>query len=97
MGLLGLAARAGKVASGEYQTEKSIKAGRARLVLLAQNASDGTKKKFTDSCTFYQVPWICLEATKDELGQAIGRQERACAAIEESGFAEAFRQKLEHD
>ena len=31
-GLLGLAAKAGKVQSGEFSTEKSVKSGRAYLV-----------------------------------------------------------------
>ena len=92
--MLGLAARAGKVASGEFQTEKSIKSGRARLVLLARDASDGTKKKFTDSCTFYHIEWICLAATKDELGRAIGKGERSSAAIEDEGIAKALLLKI---
>ena len=43
---LGLAKRAGKVASGEFQTEEAIRKGKAELVLVAGDASDNTKKKF---------------------------------------------------
>ena len=52
MSYLGLATRAGKVQSGEFSTEKSVKSGRAALVMVAEDASDNTKKKFTNMCTY---------------------------------------------
>ena len=51
LSLLGLAAKAGRVVSGEFATEKAVKAGKARLVLVAGDASDNSKKKFSDMCT----------------------------------------------
>ena len=53
MSYLGLATRAGKVQSGEFSTEKSVKSGKAALVLVAGDASDNTKKKFTNKKTAY--------------------------------------------
>jgi len=44
LNFLGLAARAGKVVSGEFSVEKLIKANKAKLVLVALDASDPTKK-----------------------------------------------------
>ena len=43
---LGLATKAGKIQSGEFSTEKSVKCGKAALVIVAEDASDNTKKKF---------------------------------------------------
>ena len=43
---LGLAKKAGKVRSGEFQTEEAVKKKLACLVILAADASDNTKKKF---------------------------------------------------
>lgn len=43
LNFLGLAARAGKVVSGEFSVEKLIKANKAKLVLVALDASDPTK------------------------------------------------------
>ena len=63
MSYLGLATRAGKVQSGEFSTEKSVKSGKAALVLVAGDASDYTKKMFTNMCTFYKVP-IYIYGTK---------------------------------
>ena len=47
--LLGLAERAGKIASGEFAAEKAVKIGKARLIIVAEDASDNTKKKFSDT------------------------------------------------
>ena len=46
LSLVSLATRAGKIVSGEFCTEKEVKSGRAYLVLVADDASDNTKKKF---------------------------------------------------
>ena len=40
--LLGLAERAGKIASGEFAAEKAVKIGKARLIIVAEDASDNT-------------------------------------------------------
>ena len=58
LSLLGLATKAGKVASGEFSTEKSVKSGRGFLVLVADDASQNTKKKFQNMCDFYEVAHI---------------------------------------
>ena len=45
LSLAGLAAKAGKVVSGEFATEKAVKTGKAFLVITARDASENTKKK----------------------------------------------------
>ena len=49
LSLIGLATKAGKCASGEFMTENETKSGKAVLVIVAEDASDNTKKKFIDS------------------------------------------------
>ena len=94
LSMFGLAARAGRIASGEFQTETAVKAGTACLVVVAEDASDNTKKLFHDKCSFYKVPVITL-GTKEELGHAIGKEMRASIAILDKGFAEAVMKKVE--
>lgn len=48
---LGLATRAGKLISGEEIVLKAIRSGEAKLVLLAGDASDNTRKKFQINAT----------------------------------------------
>ncbi len=95
-GMLGLAARAGKVASGEFSTEKAVKSGRANLVIVAGDASEYTRKMFQNMCAYYNVPmraWI----TKEELGHAIGKEKRASLAVMDEGFAHALEKMLRQE
>lgn len=94
LSMFGLAARAGKIASGEFQTETAVKSGTAHLVVVAEDASDNTKKLFHDKCSFYRVPVITL-GTKEELGHAIGKEFRASLAVLDEGFANAVMKKIE--
>ena len=55
---LGMAQRAGRLASGEFMTEREIQSFRATLVIVAEDASEQTKKKFRNKCEFYEFqPW----------------------------------------
>ena len=76
LSLVSLAMKAGKVASGEFCTEKEVKTGMAALVIVAEDASDNTKKKFQNMCEFYEVP-IYFYGDKDTLGHAMGKEFRA--------------------
>lgn len=92
--LLGLAMKAGKVVSGEFATDKSVKEGTAFLVLVSEDASGNTKKKFSNTCEFYEVPRY-FYGTKDELGHAIGKEMRSSLAITDEGFAKSLIKHLE--
>ena len=80
--LIGLATKAGKTVSGEFSTEKAVKSKKAYLVMVSKEASDNTKKMFTNMCTYYKVP-ICYFGKKDELGHAMGKEMRASLAVVE--------------
>ena len=45
LGLLGLAARAGRVESGGFAAEKAVTGGKAHLILLSQDAGKNTVSK----------------------------------------------------
>ncbi|MEE3467460.1 MAG: ribosomal L7Ae/L30e/S12e/Gadd45 family protein [Eubacterium sp.] len=93
LGTLGLAMKAGRLVSGEFMTERAIRDGEAKLVVVAGDASPGTKKKFTDSCTYYQVP-IIITADKETLGRSLGKEYRASLAVIDEGFATSIRNKF---
>ena len=96
LSLIGMATKAGKTASGEFCTEKEVKSGRAALVIVADDASDNTKKKFKNMCEFYKVP-IYFYNDKDTLGHAMGKEFRASLAILDEGFAKGIRKHMEED
>lgn len=90
---LGLATKAGKTQSGEFSTEKSVKSFKAFLVIVAEDASDNTKKMFTNMCTYYEVPCV-IYGTKADLGHAMGKEMRASVAITDEGFAKMIQKQL---
>lgn len=96
LSLLGLAAKAGRIASGEFSTEKAVKSHQAFLVIVASDASDNTKKMFRNMCSFYRVP-IYEYAMKEDLGHAIGKQYRASLAVMDEGFSRSLEAKLIND
>lgn len=94
LSLVGLATKAGKTVSGEFSTEKSVKSGKAYLVVVAGDASENTKKKFRNMCTFYEVP-ICFLSDKDSLGRAMGKEFRASLAVQDENLAKAVLREAE--
>ncbi len=93
LNLIGLAAKAGKTKSGETSVEKAVKDQDAFLVFVADDASDNTKKLFTDKCTYYRVP-VCFFASKEELGHCIGKDVRSSVAVLDKGFANALVKQM---
>lgn len=94
LGTLGLAMKSGNVASGEFMTERAVRSGEAKLVIVAEDASDNTKKKFRDSCHYYHVPFVEF-GEKDVLGNAVGKEFRASLAVLDQGLASSISKNLD--
>lgn len=94
LSLVGLAKKAGKIAAGEYQTEQAVRCHEAHLVIVSVEASENTKKKFENMCTFHKVP-IYFYGEKEALGAAIGCEFRASLAILDQGLAASVKKKLD--
>lgn len=95
LAMIGLAQKAGKVASGEFATEKAVKTGKAAMVIVADDSSDNTKKMFSNMCAYYQVP-VYFYSDKETLGHAIGKQFRASLAILDEGFKNTVEKHLKN-
>jgi ribosomal protein L7Ae-like RNA K-turn-binding protein len=83
---LGLAMRAGKLTTGDTGVMEAIRKGDAKLVVLAQDASDNAKKKYKDKCSHYGVT-LMEYGSREELGASIGKAERVVLAVTDPGFA----------
>lgn len=94
LSMLGIAAKSGNVVSGEFSTEKAIKTGKAWIVIVSEEASDNTKKMFTNMADFYEVP-LYFYGTKEAIGRAIGKEFRASLAICDENLAKAVEKKLQ--
>ena len=84
---LSLARKAGKVLG-------AIRSFKAALVLIAEDASDGTRKKFTDKSTYYEVPYH-IYGTKESLAHAIGMELRSVVSVNDEGLADIIMKRLE--
>ena len=91
--LLGIAMIGRNLVSGEFQTLEAIKKGSAMLVIIAEDASDNTKKLFSDKCLFYQVP-VFRYGTREELGKAVGKDLRSSVGVCDAGLADAVIRQL---
>lgn len=93
LSLVGLATKAGRVVSGEFSTERAVKSGAARMVVVSAEASDNTRKKFENMCAYYEVP-IYFYGTKEELGAAAGKEFRTSLAVTDAGLSDAIMKEL---
>ena len=94
--MLSLCKRAGGLRTGGFTCEKTLKSGKARLVIVSMDASGNTKKKFSQKAFYYSVPY--REAlTKEELGRAIGADEAAVIIITDNNFSSRILKLVEAD
>ncbi|AOY77275.1 L7Ae/L30e/S12e/Gadd45 family ribosomal protein [Clostridium formicaceticum] len=92
--LLGLAMRAGNIVSGEETCKKELKKS-LYLVIVAEDASNNTKKVFSDKCSYYNVP-LKFMGTKDALGHCIGKTSRATIGIKDKKLATVLLNCMNH-
>ncbi len=91
---LGLARASGNLAIGEESAGGLVRAGKARLLLLASDASDGTKRRASNCLIGFHAPLLELPFTKAELGHAVGRGTCAVAAVRDLGLAKSLAAAL---
>ncbi|MGG5343781.1 YlxQ-related RNA-binding protein [Enterococcus sp. AZ192] len=92
LNLLGLAMRAGKLVTGEELTLADIRSNKAKFVFVAADASENTRKKIKDKCSYYKVP-TDESFTQSEISHAIGRT-RMIVGINDQGFATKFKELI---
>ena len=93
--LLGIAQKAGKLASGDHAVATAVQSGKAYIMLVAADSSDNTKHKYKNMAEYYNVPYYEL-ATKLSLGSCIGKANRACLAVIDKGFSLSIKKLLEN-
>ena len=88
LGMLGFAMRAGRVLLGTDIVISAMQKGKARLIIVSEGASDGTKKKIKFKSEFYKIPMIYTTLTGDELSERLGKSySPVVLAVTDEGFA----------
>ena len=93
---VGLARKAGLIELGEEPVGAVARARKARLVVVAQDATDHTWRRAKSFVAGSEQICLKIPYTKDQLGQAVGRTELALAAFTDPALALAFCKALEH-
>ncbi|MCD7735019.1 MAG: 50S ribosomal protein L7ae [Clostridiales bacterium] len=93
LSFLGLAKRAGRLASGEDAVQEAAEAGKIRLLILASDAGDKTVRH-TEHQSGGKLPIAYLASDKAALGAALGWGSCAVAAVTDLGMALAYAKKL---
>ena len=91
---LGLAKKAGLAELGEEPVGAAARANRARLVVVASDATDHTIRRAKSFVAGTDQQCVRLPFTKDEMGMAIGRSALALAAVTDAALALALVQSL---
>ncbi len=91
---LSLARKAGRIELGEEPVGAVARAGKARLLVVASDASDHTWRRAKSFVAGTDQQCIRVPYNKEELGMAIGRQSLAVAAITDPALALAFLKAL---
>ena len=94
LGLLGLMRRANALQVGETNTGDAAKAGKAKLILLALDASDNAVHRAEGFTYGRNVTLVTLPYDKAELSSALGLPGCSMAAVTDIGFANAFMELM---
>ena len=94
LGVIGLAARARGIVIGTNQVLEVIRNRKAKLVLIASNVSDNTKKNLSDKAKFYSARAEYIDITAEELGKAVGHSNTAAIAFTDENFVKAYEKSL---
>ena len=92
---LALARKAGRIELGEEPVGAAARAQKARLVVVAEDATDHTWRRALSFVSGSEQICLRVPYSKDLLGQAVGRTALALAAFTDPALALAFVKALE--
>lgn len=92
--LIGLCNRAGSLAPGEEPAGAACRARDCRLLLVAADAADNTRRRAEHFAQAGQCLLLTLPCSREELGAVSGRRFCALAAVTDIGLACAMAQRL---
>ena len=93
---LGLAKRSGNLIEGYSKCDEQRNRRSFYLVIVSDDASNSTKKKFKNHCIEKKIPLI-EDFSKEELGNPIGREELKVLAVVDKNMAEKLISLYENE
>lgn len=93
-GLIGLARRASKISFGTESSMDSIRKRKAKLVIIAEDAAERTKKNFKIECEKIKISFR-IYGTIEDLSNAIGQNNKAIITINDENFSKEIIKKID--
>ena len=94
---LGLAKRAGRAVVGTDAVRDTMKSKKAKMVIVASDVSDNTRKEILDTSVYYGAEAVIVPYTMSELSHALGKMSLvACVAITDISLTTLVKNSLEH-
>ncbi|NMB02665.1 MAG: 50S ribosomal protein L7ae [Firmicutes bacterium] len=90
---LGLATRAGQVVSGEEAVLGAVRRGKVVLLIISEDASANTHRKFRALAQNNNVK-VIVYGEKNLIGQAMGKSPRAVVGIADPNFANVIQESV---
>jgi len=91
---LGIARMSGNIEIGEENSKELVKAGQARLLLVASDASDAAKRRAEGYVYGFRTPLVEIPFTKGDVAQIVGRTGCSMVALRDLGLAKSFADAL---
>ena len=91
---LGFARKAGSLVFGTGTCEVTMKRGKVKLLIIAEDTADNSKKKLVSLAESMNVPYI-VYGLSEELSRIVGTSGRNAFAVTDENFAEIIRKQIE--
>lgn len=92
LGMLGLARKAGAIALGTEAAIEAIRKEKAKIVIIAADASETTTEQIKNKCRFYKVEYDVVPGlTRQQLGNSLGRSVLSAVAILNENFYNGYK------
>jgi len=87
--MLGLCIKAGKLAYGSDMVINNIKKKKVKLIILSEDASENTKKKFIELANENNLK-IIIFGKKEDLNQKIGEENKVVFGVLDENFSKSI-------
>ena len=94
LNILGLAQRAGRLLSGDFVVERSMKRQAYPLLIMAEDCAQNNAKKYMHLAKSHQVP-LRLVGNKEEICRELGKEMRAVILVNDAGFDKSFLAEID--
>jgi len=94
LNLFGLTRKAGSLELGEEASGVVVRAGKAKVLMLASDASDNARRRAEGFVMGTNTPFITLPYTKSEISEATGKRGCSMAAVTDIGLASSIMKSL---